>query len=412
MPEIRQKVYDPDKNKSYTKAKAAKCRKNAENTGFFNADRSSGFINFPTDDSAFNKDFSVLPVFVVPTDTLEYLKECGKATKKSTPGEAVAEISSTKGLRLLSFVHDMQVSKPVDNSVIYVRALCWASYRKNVKYKVRLVVNPNGKPKIIAALCDSTCPAGKSGCCCHVMAVIWKLDEISRNKLLTNQCEDDRPCTSKPRKWGIPGKRTVMHEPIMASQMFKPRHQTDLPGRKRRGVLFTFYDPRPAKSKKLDPEAVENFRDAIFEANPSVPFGKMTPNSSDIVLVDSLVGKVAKGSVLHLQMKDFTTPSPQTTSYFNTPNPTITSERRSCLQPLPVITNDKTPSFDSTADVSISEGEGEAPSVLLINQPLSLDEIRKRCQEIKRNLFVNEEDISKIERETKGQSTNDKWFDY
>lgn len=73
-------------------------------------------------------------------------------------------------------------------------------------------------------------------------------------------------------------------------------------------MLSTFYDPRPANSRKLDPEAVENFRDAIFGANPSVPFWKVTPNSSDIVLVDSLVGKVAKGSVLHLQMKDFTTP--------------------------------------------------------------------------------------------------------
>ena len=108
MPEIRQKVYDPDKDKSYTKAKAAKCRKNAENSGFIEAGLSSSFINFPTEDSAFKEDFSVLPVFV-PTDTLDHLKDCGKATKKSTPGEAVAEMSSTKGLRLLPFVHDLQV---------------------------------------------------------------------------------------------------------------------------------------------------------------------------------------------------------------------------------------------------------------------------------------------------------------
>lgn len=357
MPEIRGKVYDPDKDKSYTKAKAAKCRRNAGNSGFIDANLSSGFINFPTEDSAFKEDFSVLPVFV-PTDTLDHLKECGKATKKSTPGEAVAEMSSNKGLRLLPFVHDLQVSKPVDNNIIYVRALCWASYKKSVKYKVRIIVNPNGKPKIVAAQCDSICPAGKSGCCCHVMAVIWKLDEMSRNKLLTNQCKDDRPCTSKPRKWGIPGKRTVMHEPIMASQFFKPRHQTDLPGRKRRGVLSTFYDPRPIKSRRLDPEAVENFRDAIFEANPSVPFGKMTPNSSDIVLVDSLVGKVARGSVLHLQLKDFSTSNATPTSNFDTLSSTTTSERILCLQPLPVITNDNTPSSDSTTDINVNGGCG------------------------------------------------------
>ena len=56
--------------------------------------------NFPTEDCAFKEDFSVLTAFV-PTDTLDHLKEYGKATKKSTPGEVVAEMSSTKGLRLL-----------------------------------------------------------------------------------------------------------------------------------------------------------------------------------------------------------------------------------------------------------------------------------------------------------------------
>ena len=38
---------------------------------------------FPTADSAFTKDFSLLPKFV-PIDTLEHLKNCGKnASRKS-----------------------------------------------------------------------------------------------------------------------------------------------------------------------------------------------------------------------------------------------------------------------------------------------------------------------------------------
>ena len=65
MPEIREKVYDPDKDKSYTKVKASKCGRNAGNSGFIGADLSSGFINFSTEDSAFKEDFSVLPVFEV-----------------------------------------------------------------------------------------------------------------------------------------------------------------------------------------------------------------------------------------------------------------------------------------------------------------------------------------------------------
>ena len=82
----------------------------------------------------------------------------------------------------MPFVHDLEVSRPVDSDVVYVRALCWASYKKSVKYKVRMIVNPVGKHKIASAVCDLICPAGKSGCCCHVMAVIWKLDEMSEQR--------------------------------------------------------------------------------------------------------------------------------------------------------------------------------------------------------------------------------------
>ena len=65
----------------------------------------------------------------------------------------LSEMSSSKGLRLLPFVHDLEVSKPVDIDILYVRALCWASYKKCVKYKVRMIINSLGKPKITSVLC-------------------------------------------------------------------------------------------------------------------------------------------------------------------------------------------------------------------------------------------------------------------
>ena len=91
---------------------------------------------------------------------------------------------------------------------------------------VVLVVQRNGKPKILAAECDQICPAGKSGCCCRVIVVIWKLDEISRNKKV--QPTDNRTCISKPRKWGIPRKRSVQHKPVMTKKLFNPRYSSDI----------------------------------------------------------------------------------------------------------------------------------------------------------------------------------------
>ena len=60
----------------------------------------------PTFDSAFGEDFTVLPTFV-PTVRWELQKNSGKNTRKSA--DAVAESASSKGLRMLSFVHDLQV---------------------------------------------------------------------------------------------------------------------------------------------------------------------------------------------------------------------------------------------------------------------------------------------------------------
>ena len=59
-----------------------------------------------------------------------------------------------------------------------------------------MIVNPVAKPKLTPAECDLLCPAGRSGCSCHVMAVIWKWEEMSWNNEMKNQCENDVPCTS------------------------------------------------------------------------------------------------------------------------------------------------------------------------------------------------------------------------
>lgn len=132
MPEVRDKVYDPDPNRVFIKAKLAQIQESHHNVNSAqDKSRAPGFRQFPVDDSAFNRDYSVLPVFV-PTDTLDHLKECGKTTKKSLSTDAIVEMSSSKGLRLMLFLHDLDIFTPVvSKNVVYVLALCWASY-KNV----------------------------------------------------------------------------------------------------------------------------------------------------------------------------------------------------------------------------------------------------------------------------------------
>ena len=120
MPEVRDKVYDPDPDIVVTKAKLAQLQESQLDT--VPKDKSSEFRPFP-DDSMFHKDYSVLPLFE-PTDTLDNLKECGKTTKKSLSTDAIAEMSSSKGLRWMPFVHDLQVSRPVESDVVFTLGIC------------------------------------------------------------------------------------------------------------------------------------------------------------------------------------------------------------------------------------------------------------------------------------------------
>ena len=84
---------------------------------------------------------------VVPlTDTLDHIKDYGKITEK------IFLYICHGG----NVVHDLdhEVSKPVDNDVVYVRlGLCVVPPTKKycVKYKPQMIVNPVGIPKLMTS---------------------------------------------------------------------------------------------------------------------------------------------------------------------------------------------------------------------------------------------------------------------
>ena len=253
-------------------------------------------------------------------DIFEQIKNSGKSMKKFTNADVVIN-SNDKGLRMMNFVQDLQVYNNTENNIIYVRACCWASHKRNVKYKLKIVCNQRGNPKILAAKCDRQCPASNSGCCCHVMALIWKLEDMTRKSELKNVTPDNRCCTSKPREWGKGSKREVEFTPVMASKITKPRHASDLPGRKRRSIESQFYDPRPSKSRKLDVDGIVKLRQDLQEINARIPFAVMLPEEKTIPTIMTIVGTVAKGSTIHKQLQDYTRPPTLVAPYFSSTLP-------------------------------------------------------------------------------------------
>ena len=114
------------------------------------------------------------------------------------------------------------------------------------------------------------------------MALIWKLEDMTRKSELKNVTPDNRCCISKPREWGKGSKREVEFTPVMASKITKPRHVSDLAGRKRRSIESQFYDPRPPKSQKLDVVGIVKLRQDLQEIYARIPFAVMLPELKTI----------------------------------------------------------------------------------------------------------------------------------
>ena len=95
----------------------------------------------------------------------------------------------------------------------------------------------------------------------------------------------------------------------MASTLVKPRHASDLPARKKRGIQSQFYDPRPPKFQNLDVDGILKLKHDLQGINPHIPFAAMLPDHKSIPTVMTIFGKVAKGSIIHKQLQDFTAPN-------------------------------------------------------------------------------------------------------
>ena len=127
--------------------------------------------------------------------------------------------------------------------------------------------------------------------------------------------------------------------------------------------------------------------------NPSIPFTKMTLNSNDIIVIDFIVGLVAKGSVLDLQLKDFSNMAirrKQSVVHQKTlNNSNISSNSSSKIY-------DVGNSFDTAKDAQeMSQGKYGIISPPK-QQPVSLHEISEWCKKIKCKRFVDVSEIEKI----------------
>ncbi|KAK3107059.1 hypothetical protein FSP39_006038 [Pinctada imbricata] len=112
-------------------------------------------------------------------------------------------------------VQDIQVAM-IDTSIIYIKAQCLASMKKD-RYTVYLcLTNEDHDLKIHYAYCQ--CPIGLAQSCSHIGAVLLALNGKDRLK-----SDQDTACTSQLCKWVVPRSSNPIPQPVTQMDFGKPK---------------------------------------------------------------------------------------------------------------------------------------------------------------------------------------------
>ena len=188
------------------------------------------------------------------------------------------------------YVHDVQAVG--FEKTTFVKAKCWASQKKGVIYKQKIVVqdrgleyNPEERSAVVFASCQGCVAGTDGGLCSHVIALLMVLDRYRARKPAV---------TSLPCAWG-PRKRDVNPEPI--ANVVVERSKLDA-GRLGDPVSSSLHEARGITKRTITEDDVDN----LWESLPSdCPMKPLLPTV--FKNVHHRYGVAPLGSVLSYQQK-------------------------------------------------------------------------------------------------------------
>ncbi len=203
-------------------------------------------------------------------------------------------------------------TEKTDDKCVF-RARCYRSLKKNEEahYLHLLVDEKDGKASIYRAHCS--CTGGSGGHCNHLFAFIFQLNDYSSSKI--NEIPSDVTCTSQPQTWHIPRATSICPMPVMSTHY--ARSATGKKPRKRKPVTAKLYDARGKHANNgFSRQEIMDEVSRLKSKSKPPPFSYVLADQEPSVLVNTVFGNVAVGSILSYQLQDIGKPS--TTFYSNT----------------------------------------------------------------------------------------------
>ena len=140
---------------------------------------------------------------------------------------------------------------PARTDLCFVRAKILPSMVKNKKYAVRVCLTERGE--VYTAYC--VCPAGLAGCCNHIAALLYALEEFVRLGLRE---ESRLPCTSRLQLWNRPRCRRIPPSRVLEVIAVKEEY-----GKQKRRKVRPIFDPRPTNLRVPKPEEQSDLLKAL-----------------------------------------------------------------------------------------------------------------------------------------------------
>lgn len=234
-------------------------------------------------DFSWGKSLDYLPIFT-RREIENHVKKCGKSKGKSIIK------TSVRGLKFQSerYLSADSLFTSWTETKFIIKCQCKASM-KRVMRTVFIHIS-RSTSEVNKASCS--CPAGKSGYCNHVMALLFEVAGYSLQSLTTVPAEI--ACTSKLRAWGVPGQKEIVKQPVMKTTLIADVNK--------KGVHPTLYDPRLNFNLLACKTEILTMQNELSTINKHIGYAHVIPNEFKIDTEYTEYGAQYIGSPLSYQL--------------------------------------------------------------------------------------------------------------
>ena len=305
--------------------------------------------SFPSD--GFSENLSVLPQISYGVIWRYMIETCDAKKQLSTAKPLV------KGFNFFKSSHVLSIKCQKLNDHFYVKSQVLPSMKKSKAYSCFIVMDALGQ--VVKAY--DGCPAGIDGRCNHVAATLFALEQYFK---FQTRGADTVSCTSKPCQWNIPRKRKIDNVPISHCKFTKHVHGKTKIEKEPPPSEPTHSQAASAEQEVLNNTRLRNYlhmvRETELKTGKKIGLSLLLPQKTEKETVTAL-----------LHDHDYT--------------------NMDCSQ--------------VQSDMSLSSFQISPIKV----HPPSLDDICTKANQIKQKLFLSQNEITELERITKGQSETDEW---